>query len=426
MKKIISILGLIGLLQILGQIIIQILIIRTIGFTNTADIFFISQSIPFFITAVLTSSFQNVWIHKFSSLSHKKEALKNSQISAQTQSLVVVIILSFIVVITQSIWFPLIYPLATNYQVKQGGFFIFIFMVIGALNLLTNLLIMQMRAVSNFLKAEIVSLAIIYFIVILMAIFLPKYSVNFTLLFLLARAIINYLVFMSLCNWPFFSIKSINHNREVWVMIKHTMLGGAINKTMPIIDKYWAAIGPPGNVTIFNLSQTSIAALIAIFEKMLCIPVIPNFVRLFNKGKYNKIRELFRETILKISALTIFFSFIFFLSHDVIAIFLQWLLKIDRQKTNEILSLCIFFIGYLWAATSIIVLVAVFYSFKDAKTPMLIGIITFIIGFCFKFFLYNKFGLPLLAISNSIYFVMNAVILYLLLEIKLNQLIKKA
>jgi len=425
LKKIISILGLIGLFQIFGQIIIQILIVRSIGFTNTADIFFISQSIPFFITAVLTSSFQNVWIHKFSELSHKTEALKKTQISAQTQSLVVVIVLSFFVVITQYIWFPLIYPHATNYQIKQAGIFIFIFMVIGALNLLTNLLIMQMRAASNFLKAEIFSLAIIYFIVILTVIFLPKNSAIFALLILLARAIINYLVFMSLCDWPFFSIKSINHNREVWNMIKHLMLGGAINKTMPIIDKYWAAIGPSGNVTIFNLSQTSIAALVAIFEKMLCIPVVPNFVRLFNKRKYNKIRDLYRETILKISVLTIFFSFIFFLSHDVISIFLQWILKTDQQKTNEILSLCIFFIGYLWAATSIIVLVAVFYSFKDAKTPMLIGISTFAIGFLFKFFFYSKFGLTFLAISNSIYFVMNAVILYFLLEVKLNQLIKK-
>ena len=185
MKKIISILGLIGLFQIFGQIIIQVLIVRSIGFTNTADIFFISQSIPFFITAVLTSSFQNVWIHKFSELSNKREALKKTQISAQTQSLVVVIVLSFFVVITQCIWFPLIYPLATNYQIKQAGFFIFIFMVIGALNLLTNLLIMQMRAVSNFLKAEIVSLAIIYFIVILTAIFLPKNSAIFALLILL-------------------------------------------------------------------------------------------------------------------------------------------------------------------------------------------------------------------------------------------------
>ncbi len=412
-------------LQLLCQISIQLLIIRHLGIGVKADIYFISQAIPYFFGAIVSSSLQNLWLPKFSIIINNLKKLEKAQNIAQAQS----IILSFVATLLFAFFIYYLFPyLYTGPVSEEKNILItcsIMFLLISVINIKINLLICQLRAQSKFFISEIISI-VTYVITILFLYFnLDNHGVVFAVFILCVRACLHYLFLAYISNhrilYNFFTHKIIK--KEYWNSIAPIIFGSSIYKSMPTIDRHWALHSSLGGVTLLGTGQTIIGALIQILEKMLCIPVIPNFSRLSNKKEFARLRNLYRKKVTEITAIIFIFYLIFTFSKKILVIILENFMHLTIANSTMLVNILNYLFGFAYSSLIIILMSAVYYSIGDLKTPVKISIFSFCFGILLKLIFFKNYGLITLPIINSIYFICNALLLFFFIEKKINSLI---
>lgn len=411
--------GLIASLQLIGQMLIQVAVVRAVGFGGEADVFFAAQTIPLLLMAILSSSLQSVWLPRFSVFADNFSELSSLRASAQGQALMLGGILFLILSLSVSFWIPLAFPGFDSLQQNQTALFSLVFLIINLLNVQASILTVELRATSKFLISEFSPMLITMTVVILLFLYLPSLGLVFAVAVILIRAVLTYVFLSFLTGWAAPSLIQGWGRRGEWQMLWPLLAGTSVYKTMPIVDRYWASFAPAGGISSLNMAQSIVGAVVAVFEKMFCVPVTPQFSRYIALKQYDSIRRLYRKTLIKIALLTLLASLFLFLFSNQLAFFLKVLMHIDLEHSVKLVTMSQFLLGYLFAAVSGIVLVAVFYALGDSKTPVLIGLIGFFIGIILKWKFFSIIGLNGLVATTSVYLMVNVVMFYICLERRL-------
>lgn len=412
-------LGLLAAVQLLGQLLLQIYVIRIFGINSLTDAFFAAQALPLVISGILISTLQSVWLPKFSQSTGKQ--LRERLRIAQGQAIVLAGFIITILATTVWLWVPLLFPGFTSYQILTTTKFTFYFLVSSLFSILASVLIFQLRSASHFLLADAIPTLITLLCFFLMLAFLDK-NITYALIILGFRSLATYTCLMYVLRWPFPNFKSCMKFENTLELTKPQLIGTSVYKTMPIVDRYWASLGNIGSIVTINASQSIMTAMVTVFEKALCIPVIPNFSRLVLQKKYLSLQRGYRLSLLKILATSILITLVMYFFDSKIGLLIQFLLKVTPAQSEAIVSGCFFFTGYLFSALSGIVLVSVFYALEDTLSPIIIGLIGFSIGLLLKYYLFTMFSINGLIASTSIYMLINVVVFFIVIEYKLNQL----
>jgi putative peptidoglycan lipid II flippase len=218
--------------------------------------------------------------------------------------------------------------------------------------------------------------------------------------------------------WP--DLKSPN-TRAAWLRIKPLLLGTAYYKTDPIVDRFLLSTASSGSLSLYYLAQQIYAAATQVINKAIAAPLVPLLSRLHKTGDRNGFRKAYNRKLFQ--ALLISFSIVLLLGllGERILGLLIGHGNITTENVNELwwtmIWLCGLFLGGIAGQISS----SSFYALGDTSTPTRIGMYSYTLYIPVKIGSYYLLGVMGLAISASLFLVINFLIQNAILKTRINQ-----
>jgi peptidoglycan biosynthesis protein MviN/MurJ (putative lipid II flippase) len=420
MKQAFSI-GTVVALQLFTTLFTQLFVMRIVGLGPDTDAYIAAQTIPSVVIAIITSSLQSVWLPRLSIMTGDLVAWRQEQSIAQGQAGLLGGGLLLFVGGGLPLWLPLLFPGFNSIQKQAAMFYCIVMLVAAAFNTQSAILTIALRARNRFMAAEVIALSGTLLSLGAMYFALPLWGLTAAVWIGLARSVLVYGAQMSLANWPPLSFKKGWSCKETWILMRPLLFGASIYKTSPMVDRYWASQSTAGSITAMSLAQTAMGALASIFERAICIPIIPSLARLVEQSDYVGLRHTYKRSILKITLAVVIFAILLLMLKPIFVVLIKSILNTNNEVASNLWLVLFLLIGYLHVAASGTVVVATFYAMGNTKTPVKIGVIGFCSSVFIKSFGYLFFGLNGLVIGTSIYYMGNMIIMCIFLEKIINE-----
>lgn len=408
--------GLLVALQLLVGVFIQLAVLRSVGAGRETDAFVAAQTMPAVIAAILTVALQSVWQPKLAMASVVPNIWHRHQRSAQGQALLVFAISGTVMFSSAGIWIPVLFSGFSQEQLNLTMVMTAPLLLAGMLNGHSALLSVALRTVDQFVFTELVNLSGSLLGLALIVVLVPHFGVVAASWILLLRAMVVCSILFIQAKRPWPALRSEYRESETWRHMRPILLGASIYKSAPLVDRYWASQAQTGSLTIFNLAQTAMNALGSVLERSISGPITPELARMVGKGDIAGTRKLYRQSIAKITLLTLCICAVLLAVRPLWNSSLQNILRLSPQASEQMWILCLLFLGFVHVAASGTVLVSIFYAMKDTSTPAWIGVIGFAVGVTLKTLLFGYYDINGLALATSIYYVGNLSALLIFLE----------
>jgi len=209
--------------------------------------------------------------------------------------------------------------------------------------------------------------------------------------------------------------------RVVKLMIPSTM-GLAMTQVNLWVITIIASLISVGSITIFNFASNLQHFPVGVFGISMSLAVFPRLAEAASKKKSNLFRKSFSFTFSKILFFVIPVSvFMLLLRAQIVRLVLgagkfSWE---DTYLTAQCLGL---FTLSLFAQALIPLLVRSFYSLQDAKTPVIISVVSMIVNVIAALILVQYMGVMGLALAFSIAALLNMLLLVIVLRLRLGDL----
>jgi putative peptidoglycan lipid II flippase len=396
-------LGAIAALQLAASLVGQLIVLRIVGVGLNSDAYIAAQSVPMVLGAVMTASFQNVWLPRFARVAHDTPNLQSAQAIAQGQTLQFLLTLSVILWLASPWWSRILFPGLSAVQHDQISRMCGPLFLAGVFTAMSGLLTAAMRATGAFLKAEVATLVGAIAAIVLMFVAVPHYGVEGAAWITLARAAFVYAAHLRQGGSPGVTLRSTQTSREVWRELRVVMGGGLLIKTGPLVDRYWSSKAGGGGMTLFNIAQLGINAMTVILERAVLIPASPEFARQVERGDFAGLRRSYRRCLMRVAFGVTAAGLALLALRPIWRDLLHWLLRIDPIPADMIFTTCLLLLPSTFAAVSASCATAVLYAFRRTRIATAIGVMAFFASLALKGILFSHYGIPGLAAATSIY-----------------------
>lgn len=424
MKQAFSI-GTVVALQLLATLLTQLLVIRIVGLGPDTDAYIAAQTAPAVIVAIITTALQSVWLPRLAVMTGDLVAWRQEQSIAQGQAGLLGGGLLLFVGGSLPLWLPLLFPGFDRLQKQAAMFFCLVLLVAAAFNTQSAILTVALRARNRFMAAEVIALLGTLLSLAAMYLALPLWGLTAAVWIGLARSILVYGAQMSLANWPPLSFAKGWACKETWILMRPLLFGASIYKTSPLVDRYWASQAPSGAITTLSLAQTAMGALATILERAICMPITPSLARHVAQSDYVGLRRAYRSGIFRITIAVVCFGILLVALKPMFVVVTATVLNIQTEAALTFWLICLLLIGYFHAAASGTVVVATFYAMGNTKTPVKIGVAGFLLSIGVKAIGYLWFGLLGLALGTTIYYSLNMLVMWIILESTINNKVSR-
>lgn len=424
MKQAFSIGTVVGL-QLLATLLTQLLVIRIVGLGPDTDAYIAAQTIPAVIVAIITTALQSVWLPRLAVMTGDLVAWRQEQSIAQGQAGLLGGGLLLVVGGSLPFWLPLLFPGFDGLQKQAAMFFCLVLLVAAAFNTQSAILTVALRARNRFMAAEVIALLGTVLSLAAMYLALPLWGLTAAVWIGLARSVMVYGAQMSLANWPPLSFTKGWACKETWMLMRPLLFGVSIYKTSPLVDRYWASQAPAGAITTLSLAQTGMGALATILERAICMPITPLLARHVAQSDYAGLRRAYRSGILRASIVVVCFGVLLIVLKPMFVEVIATALNIQAETATTMWLMCLFLMGYLHAAASGTLIVQAFYAMGNTKTPVKIGFAGFLLSLGVKAIAYLWFGLLGLALGTTIYYSLNMLVMWIVLESTINHKVSR-
>lgn len=408
------------------------LIASSFGAGDIADVYFASFRLPdlIFNTLVLgalASAFIPVFINIWNKNKAQAWRVTNSIFNILIITLGVLAIIFFILA---PYIIPLIVPGFSPEKQKATTeltrIMLFSILFFGASNVISSILNSFKKFVAYGLAPIMYNLGIIFGIVALV----PRFGVWGLGLGVVAGAALHLLVQLpsaiaSGFRWrPQISIREPGVKRIGLLMLPRTF-GLAVNQVNQIVINIIASTLIAGSVAVFNFGFNLATFPIGIFAVSLAIASFPYFSESANNGDIKGFIHQFSITLRRILYLIIPTSIFILLLRAQIVRLVLGAGRFDWADTVMTLETLGFFSFSLFAQALIPLLARAFYAFQDTKTPVIVSLISILINIFGGLYLSKSMGVAGLALAFSIASIINVILLFVILRIKLDFLDEK-
>ncbi|MDI1307816.1 MAG: lipid II flippase MurJ [Methylotenera sp.] len=411
--------GIVVTIQLIATFTAQLLVIRMVGVGHETDAYIAAQSLPAVLFAIISTALQSVWLPKLAILNKNFTEWRNQQSIAQSQALLLGGVMYLFVWLTRGFWAKLLFPGFLSHQLELTTLLVGPLLVAAGFNTQTSLLIIALRARSLFVVGELISMLGTVVSLLLMIMFIPHYGIESAAWIATLRAVLVFLMLYGIAGWPRVKLKVGIAQRDTWKQMCPILFGATIYKTSPLIDRFWISQAPIGSMTIFGLAQTAMSAISTIMEKVISMPLTPTMARYVAENDYAGLKKIYLGGLkhVSIGVLLVFSALI--VVYPIFADLMRLVIISSPETAMSIWLMLVLLLGYLYGAISGSILVAVFYALGDMKTPMHIGVIGFLLGVALKSLGFIFFGLYGLVAGTSVYYLVNALFMYFILEKKI-------
>jgi len=390
-----------------GSLVAQLFLIRIVGPGADTDNFIAAQTIPMIFTAIALSAFQSVWLNRLSLVSKKSKKRVFELGVAQGQAILFGGFVFILLVISLSYWIPLIFSNLGGDQLRLIEYYSYILLFAAYLNVLSGVLSIALRSESRFLAAEFLGLFGVILTIIGIVFIVPIWGVVAAVWIIFARAIIQYLIQMQFAGWPpIYLSKALRFNKS-WQLMKPVFFASTLYKTTPLIDRYLAAHGDAGTLTVLSFVFTAVSSIISIIERSVCAPISPKLSKYAKSSDFEAFKYTCLKTIKLIFSLVIIICFALFIFKGYLLILLTKVLHFDPQVALNIWGMFLLLMTYIMASSIGSIGVAAFYSLGDTKTPVKIGLRGFFVSIPIKFLGFFVYSITGLIFATCLYYVIN-------------------
>jgi len=396
-------LGALAALQLAASLVGQLIVLRIVGVGLSSDAYIAAQSLPMVLGAVMTTSFQNVWLPRFARVAHDTANLRSAQAIAQGQTLQFLLTLSLMLWLASPWWSKILFPGLSPAQHDQISRMCGPLFLAGVFTAMSGLLTAAMRATGVFMKAEVTALVGAIAAIVLVFAVVPHHGVEGAAWITLARAVFVCAVHFRQGGSPGVNFRLTPTSLEVWRELRMVMGGGLLIKTGPLVDRYWSSKAAGGGMTLFNIAQMGINAMTVVLERAVLIPASPEFARQVERGDFAALRRSYRRCIshvvFGVAAAGLALLALRPIWHDL----MHGLLRIDPIPADMIFTTCLLLLPSAFAAVSASCATAVLYAFRGTRIATTIGVMAFFASLALKGILFSHYGIPGLAAATSIY-----------------------
>jgi putative peptidoglycan lipid II flippase len=191
--------------------------------------------------------------------------------------------------------------------------------------------------------------------------------------------------------------------REAWHRIKPLLLGTAYYKTDLLVDRFLLSMAGSGSLSLYYLAQQIYGASSQILNKSIAAPLVPALSRLHKAGDKIGFQRTYKRRMLQVGVI----SFTGFL---VLALFGQSLFallagygQLSGRDLNLLWLMMLLMSGQFVVANLGMVMISMFFSLGDTKSPTIVGVVAYSLGVGIKVLMFYVMGALGLALGVSIY-----------------------
>ena len=206
--------------------------------------------------------------------------------------------------------------------------------------------------------------------------------------------------------------------QQAWQRIQPLLLGTAYYKTDPVVDRFFLSTAATGSLSLYYLAQQIYGAVNQVLNKAITAPLVPALSRLHQANNIADFRRAYYRKLIQLGLLSFtgLLGLVFFGQN-----LLKLLIGHGSVTTSNIIELWWIMIwlsgtfagGALGQITS-----SSFYAIGDTSTPTRLSIYSYTFYIPIKIISFYVYGIAGLALSTSLYFVVNFSLLVYFMETK--------
>ena len=411
-------LGVVVSINLLLQFLFQWYLIVYFGAGTQSDIFFGSMAMPQFILLVLSGSLTMVlipMISKFEGASFLKESWNYFQGIG-----LLFATLALLLCITAGWWVQWILPgfKGENYNLavdltRIQLLSMFFSSLLGFLWVVHSAKEKFYLIETTSIIANVLAFGVFYFTLDLFGIYAAAWVTVLKILLqilLLMRVLGPY-------QKPYFRSESF---KITWKKIRPLLAGNLYYKTDTLVDRNLTSSGSSGELTLLALAQQIYSIGASIISKVFINTLIPSLsVKARNKD-FNQLHQSYKKRFWLVFLISVFCFLLIVSAGKPILSFVFGFKNFTADSIDTLWNLLIFLFGLWFAGLLGNLTTGTFYAKGDTVTPTRIGVILFTLYIPVKIYFFKKFGISALAISISIYMLLNLVLQMIYLERKKN------
>ena len=194
------------------------------------------------------------------------------------------------------------------------------------------------------------------------------------------------------------------------------MLGTAYYKTDPLVDRFLLSMASSGNLSLYYLAQQIYGAVTQVINRATAVPMVPLLSNLYKQGECAEFHRTYHRKLFQ----TCLISFAGIL---LLGLFGQTMLEllighgnVNAGNVRELWWIMIWLAGMFMGGLVGQICSSTFYACGDTLTPTRISIISYTAYIPVKVGAFYLFGVIGLAITTSIYYLVNLSLQIYLLE----------
>jgi putative peptidoglycan lipid II flippase len=209
---------------------------------------------------------------------------------------------------------------------------------------------------------------------------------------------------------------------KIFKLMAPRVVGTAVSQFNLFVVTIFASSLSVGSVAIYGFASNLAALPVDLFGLSYAVAVFPSLGEDAARGDVRKIINDVSRAIGRVLFLIIPSMILFLLLRAQIVRVVLGSGQFDWAATIRTANALAFFALSMFAAALLPLLVRVFYALKDTKTPLIAAVSSALANIFFAASLKDAFGVSGLAAAFSLSMVLNLVILYVLLKIRLGSL----
>ncbi len=413
------ILGLLALAQLIAALLTQVVIVRIVGTGADTDAYVAALAIPLVLHSILAIPLQNVWLPRIMACApdDRADSVRQALGQAFTWFGAAALVLSF----TAPVWVVVLFPGLAEPQRASTEAMIRIMLAGTLFSGMLAILTVVGRSRKRFFVVEAVPLMVAILALVAITPIVSRTGVEGAALIFTLRCICACLALWLVLKvgWP--RLGRGAEKSAAFRSARPLLLGSAVYKVGPLVDRFWTSQSPPGTMTIFNLATAATGAATMVIERAFSTPVIPSLSEFWQRADIKGFRRAYRRPVVQSFVLVIGGFGLLLLFDDFAIDLIRQLLLFSHEDATQMIHIAYALAGTVFAGAAGTAVAGGFYASGDTLTPVRIGVAGFLVGLVLKGIGFMHHGVDGLAVATSIYYVGNLIVMVILLERRLNE-----
>ncbi|MFZ5862162.1 MAG: murein biosynthesis integral membrane protein MurJ [Nitrospirota bacterium] len=208
--------------------------------------------------------------------------------------------------------------------------------------------------------------------------------------------------------------------RRVALLIIPLVLGSLFVKTDILVDRYLASSLPEGSISYLGYAWRLVATLSGVICSGVVITSFSQICGLVSSNKFDELQgafeRVFRAMLFVLMPIAVF---LVLRAQEISSLLFQRGLFTQRDSSDVSIAV-IGYLGLLFGHALLLHLSNMFYALRDTVTPTICLAVCFGVGVMAKIWLAGRLSFVGLAIGTSLYYLIDVVSVYLILQRRLN------